>query len=205
KLVPSKRGISVDFDLIDHANKNKSTHYHGTMTLPPVKLGGEGQVLHSYETMKFGFVQKPEERAVLIKTQAGRDALELELVGRWNSIERRWRTRLPNLGNVEFVTAGQVPTADSPEAKSRVAFQAALKLMQPGKMDEAKMAFEKVIDAYPETSGAESAKHMLSRFDQVKAGQAKAEEMRKSQEEFQRRMQQDQPQPSRKPKKPAKK
>lgn len=184
RVAPSKVSFAVEFDVIDHENKDKSTRYRGTMTLPPVKLGDNGQVLHAYETSKFGYMQKAEEKAMLVKAEAGSEKLELTLWGRWNDLPRKWQAKFSTAGFREFVPSGQVPTADSPEEKSRRAAEAAMKLAQAGKFDEAKSALEQVIRDYPGTPGESSAKFMLTKLDQMKAGQAKARELEAQRKKF---------------------
>ncbi|WP_254508479.1 tetratricopeptide repeat protein [Anatilimnocola floriformis] len=184
RVSPSTTGFATEFDMIDHENNDRATRYHGTLTLPPVKLGREGQVLHAIETSKFGYVQKDEDETLLIKATAGNEKLELKLQGRWNVMPRKWQIRFSSFGLRDFVPAGQVPTADSPEEKSSTAAKAVRPLIEAGKFEEAKAALEKVIRDFPDQPGATEAKFMLSRLDQVKAGQAKAREMQEARDKF---------------------
>ncbi|WP_425619030.1 hypothetical protein NA78x_002759 [Anatilimnocola sp. NA78] len=177
-------GFAIEFDMIDHQNNDRLTRYHGTLTLPPVKLGKEGQVLHATDTSKFGYIQNAEDEVLLIRATAGNEKLELKLLGRWNVMPRQWQVRFGSLGLRDFVPAGQVPTADSPEEQSRAAAQAVRPLIDSGKFEEAKAALENVIRDFPDLPGANDAKFMLSRLDQIKAGQAKAREMQDARDKF---------------------
>ncbi len=177
KLKPEVSGYSVEFDITDHDNNDKVHRCTGTMTIPPVRLGKYGEVLHEFETTKFGEMQRPEDKAVMVTATSGNEQIVMELGGQWNGLERRWMVRGGPASGRVLVPSSQVADRNSPEMIAKRANTAAFKLTQEGKFDEAKKAYEKVIKDFPGTNGAKGAELALGKLDEMKANREKLQKM----------------------------
>ena len=176
--------------------KTQPQLFRGELTLPEVKFNDRGHIVSTWgktdEVVLKVHSNRPDGKVdskyvlqggkmVLVKVPSAGQDMQLTL-GEDQEGKSRWN------GFRRFVSAADIPAADSPDGIAKNRMAAAMKLAFDGKFDDARAAYDKIRADYPGTIWEIQAKFGASKLESIKEGRAKVEQMRKAQEEYQKKM-----------------